>query len=264
MAPATRDTVIDAIRASHTRLASALDGVADVASQPSYCADWSIGQVVSHLGSGAEIYVSILDAGANGRSAPETAQFQPIWDRWNALSPDEQTRRGVESDRALLDRIDALTEAERDSWRLDLFGAERDLEGFARLRLSEHVMHTWDVVVALQPSAVLDGEAASLILDQLGWVAGFVGRPADEPTTVRLIAGDLGRAFLLDIGTESVTLTEKSSESEDSDNPVDGRLALPAEAMVRLVFGRLDPDHTPAFDASGVDLDFLRERFPGL
>ena len=40
---------------------------------------------------------------------------------------------------------------------------------------------------------------------------------------------------------------------------------LPAEAFVRLVYGRLDPDHTPSsVSADGVDLDLLRSAFPGL
>jgi hypothetical protein len=42
-------------------------------------------------------------------------------------------------------------------------------------------------------------------------------------------------------------------------------LDLPAEAFVRLVYGRLDPDHTPdAVTATGVDLDLLRRTFPGV
>jgi hypothetical protein len=34
---------------------------------------------------------------------------------------------------------------------------------------------------------------------------------------------------------------------------------------VRLVYGRLDPDHTPAsVEARGIDLDLLRSTFPGV
>jgi len=40
-------------------------------------------------------------------------------------------------------------------------------------------------------------------------------------------------------------------------------LRLPAEALVRLVYGRLDPAHTPALEARGVDVDELRRIFPG-
>jgi hypothetical protein len=42
-------------------------------------------------------------------------------------------------------------------------------------------------------------------------------------------------------------------------------LTLPGEAFVRLIYGRLDADHTPApIDAEGVDLDDLRAAFPGV
>jgi hypothetical protein len=39
---------------------------------------------------------------------------------------------------------------------------------------------------------------------------------------------------------------------------------LPAEAFVRLVYGRLDPDHTPPVETGGDELDALRKVFPGL
>jgi hypothetical protein len=41
-------------------------------------------------------------------------------------------------------------------------------------------------------------------------------------------------------------------------------LELPAEAVIRLVYGRLDPDHTPAFVGSEATLDELRPAFPGV
>jgi hypothetical protein len=40
-------------------------------------------------------------------------------------------------------------------------------------------------------------------------------------------------------------------------------LRLPAEAVVRLVYGRLDPAHTPPVGSQEVDLDDLRPIFPG-
>ena len=40
-------------------------------------------------------------------------------------------------------------------------------------------------------------------------------------------------------------------------------LELPAEALIRLVYGRLDPDHTPAV-ADPALLDELRGVFPGV
>jgi hypothetical protein len=40
-------------------------------------------------------------------------------------------------------------------------------------------------------------------------------------------------------------------------------LTLFAEAFVRLVYGRLDPVHTPPFDGDAALLDQLRAVFPG-
>jgi hypothetical protein len=40
---------------------------------------------------------------------------------------------------------------------------------------------------------------------------------------------------------------------------------LPAEAFIRLLYGRLDPDHTPSsVTTDGADLDVLRRAFPGV
>jgi hypothetical protein len=41
-------------------------------------------------------------------------------------------------------------------------------------------------------------------------------------------------------------------------------LELPAESFCRLVYGRLDADHSPAVPANGEVLDLLRRVFPGI
>jgi hypothetical protein len=56
---------------------------------------------------------------------------------------------------------------------------------------------------------------------------------------------------------EAVSLTPGIAEAPD------GQLTIPAEAFIRLLAGRLDPDHTPAVTATGVGLDRLRRMFPG-
>ena len=40
-------------------------------------------------------------------------------------------------------------------------------------------------------------------------------------------------------------------------------VAMPVEALVRLVYGRLDPAHTPPIETRRADLDELRQLFPG-
>lgn len=38
---------------------------------------------------------------------------------------------------------------------------------------------------------------------------------------------------------------------------------LPAEAFVRLLYGRMDESHSPPAESAGVELDELRPLFPG-
>jgi hypothetical protein len=64
------------------------------------------------------------------------------------------------------------------------------------------------------------------------------------------------RDLTLEIG-DTVSLVPSAPDQSPPD------LVLPAEAFVRLVYGRLDPAHTPPLETRGIDLDELRRVFPG-
>jgi uncharacterized protein (TIGR03083 family) len=255
------DQVLEALRQSHDRLAAAVAGLAgDDVERPSYHS-WSIAQVLSHLGSGADIFTLVLEAGLRGTPAPGAEEDKPIWDRWDARSPEEQVGEAVTADAAFLDRLAEVAAADDGSWRLDLYGAERDLAGVARLRLGEHVLHTWDVIAGLEPSAELADDAAALIVDGLDQMVAWVGRMPDG-TRVRVETTDPERVFLLSGSVDGSRLQATGLADTGPGLPV---LRLPVAAFVRLVYGRLDPDHTPAsVVAQGVDLDDLRKAFPGV
>jgi hypothetical protein len=61
--------------------------------------------------------------------------------------------------------------------------------------------------------------------------------------------------FAIDLAPESVTFGRTRTAA-----PAD--ITLPAEAFARLVYGRLDPEHTPPGEQGAV-LDVLRAVFPG-
>ena len=254
------ERVLSALRRSHDRLmAAAAPLAAEEVTADSYDDDWSIAQVLSHLGSGAEIFSLMVEAGVRGDPAPGPDVFRPVWDRWNAMPPVEQVRTALSADAALVARLGALSEAERERWRLDMFGSEQDLAGLARMRLSEHAVHTWDVVVALQPSAPVAPEAVDLLVDSLGDLAARTGT-VDEPLTVTVTTVDPERVLTLAVGPSGGSLVE----GKPAAGTASGSVRLPAEALLRLVYGRLDADHTPTgISADGVDLDDLRAAFPG-
>jgi uncharacterized protein (TIGR03083 family) len=149
---------------------------------------------------------------------------------------------------------------ERERLHLKLFGMDIDTAGFARLRLSEHAVHTWDVLVALDPAATLAPDAVALLIDIVDQVAGRSAKPDGQQRTVRVSTTDPERQFILETG-EEVTLTPSAGDATPGLRLAE--LRLPAEALIRLVYGRLDEAHTPPAETAGVGLGELRQIFRG-
>jgi uncharacterized protein (TIGR03083 family) len=249
---------IQALRHSHETL-QAVAGPLDAGQleRRSYASQWSIAQVLSHLGSQAEIFSLLLDAGLAGREPPGQDAFPPIWEVWNAKSPADQAADALRADQAVTVRLESLDEAQREGLHLHAFGMDLDTTGVARLRLGEHAIHTWDIAVALDPAATVAPDAVALLVDTLGQLVTWTAKPRRQWRRLRVSTSSPVRHYMLDIG-ETVTLTPTEG------NSIRPELALPAEAFIRLVYGRLDPAHTPPVEATRVDLDELRQVFPGL
>ena len=250
------DPWIGALRHSHDRLQALVEPL-DLASleQRSYASEWSIAQVLSHLGSGADIFALFLEAGLAGQDPPGRDAFVPVWNAWNAKDPQAQATDGLRADEAAVERFESLDPDQREL-RLQVFGMDVDLIGLARMRVSEHAVHTWDVAVALDSSATVAPEAVGLLVDMVGQLAARSAKPDGKQRRIRVSTTDPERHFVLETG-EAVSLTESDGEEGLPE------LRLPAEAFVRLVYGRLGPHHTPPVEADGVDLDELRQLFPG-
>jgi uncharacterized protein (TIGR03083 family) len=155
---------ISALRHSHDRLRASVQSLgSDQLAQRSYPSEWTIAQVLSHLGSQAEIFGLILEAGLAGREPPAREEFPPVWDKWNAKDPQAQASDALRADQATLERLESMDAGERERLHLKLFGMDIDATGFARLRVSEHAVHTWDVLVALDPAATLAPDARAVL-----------------------------------------------------------------------------------------------------
>jgi uncharacterized protein (TIGR03083 family) len=250
-----------ALRRSHERLAS-LVGAAreDVLTGGSYCTDWSVAQVLSHLGSGAEIALLMLDSAVSGEPM-DRELFPGIWDRWNAKTPAQQAADCLPADEAPISRLEALTEAERAGIDFDFFGMMRlDAAGMVGMRLSEHAVHTWDVASAIDPAAVLAPDAVALLAGRASWLAERTGRADAGPLRARLRGGYPDVDLLLDVA-DKVTLSPWPGDG----TTVDAEIALPTEALLRLAYGRLDAAHAPPVTITGdpAVLDRVRAVFPG-
>jgi len=254
---------IAVLRNSHERLLGLVGPLSpEQISGPSYCKDWTIAQVLSHIGSGAEIAVMMLPV-ALGQAAPETVgreTFQPVWDRWNAMTPDNQAAAGLVADAQYISMLDQLSDEELASISFPFLGMTLDAVGLIRLRLGEHALHTWDVAVMADPAAVVSPDAVSLLIDNVPrFLAPRLGKPQEVPFAARIRTTAPTRDYLL-TASDAVSMVDWPGE----DGQEAAEIAMPAEALLRLSYGRLDADHTPA-SVSGKpeDLDRLRAIFPG-
>jgi uncharacterized protein (TIGR03083 family) len=224
----------DALTASVARLHTLVEALTPTdLRRGAYPTEWTIADVLSHLGSGAVIARMRLDAALAGGEA-DTGALRGVWDDWNAKAPEDQARDAQHADRSLLDALRSLTHAQRSGFRSTLGPLEVDFAGFVGLRLNEHAVHTWDIAVTFDHDAGLPADATAHLVEDLALIARFAGRPTshDQAITVRTL--DPVQHLQVRLGLDQVSLT-----AVEADPRVD--VELHAEAFVRLVYGRLDP-----------------------
>jgi uncharacterized protein (TIGR03083 family) len=250
------DNPLGALRASVSQLRDIRSGLDDARLESqSYDTEWSIAQVLSHLGSGAVILSRRLHDITSGTETPD--DFAPsVWDEWNAKTPRAQADDALAADDAVTQALESVAPAERESLIFSMGPLSLGFNEFAGLRLNEHVFHTWDIAVVLDDTAELPQDATALVVDNLGLIARFSGRPDGQDRTVAIHTTDPERDFVVRLSADGVELAAGTTGQEPD-------MSLPAEAFSRLVYGRLDPDHAPAVTGDTALLTILRAVFPG-
>ncbi|MFJ6900613.1 maleylpyruvate isomerase N-terminal domain-containing protein [Streptomyces hokutonensis] len=258
------DTIIAELRDGHKTLATMLAELSDEdLARQSGSADWDISQVLSHLGSGAEIARAILEAALDGTPLPSHDALRAVWDVWNAMSRRQRAQGFLRANDMLTTLYESLDAGTREKLRIDMgfLPAPVDVATAARLRLTEVTLHSWDIRVSFDQHAALPSHATGALLhgepDLIAWIGkaqALDGRHA----VIQVTTSDPASVFTL-------RLQEPISTHHAVPAQPDGTLALPAEAWLRLIAGRLAPQHTPetvtATDAA--DLVLLRRVFPG-
>lgn len=249
------DPGVAALRSSVTRLREVASSLGDAdLTRRAYPSEWTTADVLSHLGSGAVITQRRLEDTLAGAPTPD--DFAPgVWAEWNAKTPTAQRDDALVADAALLARLEAVTPEQAGSLTFAMGPMTLHFADFVGMRLNEHALHVWDIEVVDDPTATLPRQAAEQVVDNLDLIARFTGRPTGDAATITVATTEPSRVFAVALDPGSVTFGPGS----DADTV---ELALPAEAFVRLVYGRLDLEHTPP-GAHGPALDVLRQVFPG-
>ena len=222
---------------------------------PAYPSEWTIADVLSHLGSGAVILRRLFEDTLAGTETPPEFS-QAVWDLWEQKPSVARAADALVADQELTTRLGSLTSEERSAFRFVMGPINEDLAGFICLRLNEHVLHTWDIEVTIDPAAILSTDATHVVIDRLELVARFTGKAPEAERRLSVRTTGPRRDFTLALGPQAVSLIPSGP------GPVEPDLELPAEAFIRLVYGRLDPQHTPG-RCGGEHLETLRRVFPG-
>ncbi|MDO9455624.1 maleylpyruvate isomerase family mycothiol-dependent enzyme [Nocardioides sp.] len=254
------DRVISSLRHHHDRLAALVPSLDDAAlTSPSAATEWRVCDVLSHLGSGAEITLRPLAAAATGTPVPEAAN-EEVWDRWNAMSPRDQADGFVEHDRRVVETLEGLDDEARESLTVDLgfLPAPVPLAMAAGMRLNEVALHSWDVLAGLDVTDSLDDEAAEVLLELYTGPLGMLLTWASKP-------GELDERTVVAFEGHGLTVAEEVSLVAEPPVAPTATFTGPVEAAVRLIAGRLRPTTTPeGVEVVGnVTLDDLRRVFPG-
>ena len=258
MAEGTKDA-IGALRRAHDELAATARRLDHLAlTTKSGSEEWTVAQVFSHLGSAAEISVKTLQA---GKADPDGAE--PVWERWNAMIPEEQASNFVASEERYVEALENLNEEELSTKKVDVgfLPAPIDVGFFVGLRSSEVALHGWDIDVAFDKTATVRAFLVPYVLNRLPLFAGFFAQSSSKSGKVSINTTDPSRFYVLELRDDGTSLSEEDAPAADAGTKVE----MPAEALLRLTAGRLSPDRTPAgVTAEGeLALEDLRSVFPG-
>jgi uncharacterized protein (TIGR03083 family) len=246
---------VAALRTNHDDLVGRVAALSDSElTGPSGATEWPVAQVLSHLGSGAEIAMAGLQAVLRDEPMPDQGFNEGVWDRWNAMTPHQQATGFLEHDGALVAVFEGLDESQLGTLQVKLGFLPHPLsiESFLGMRLNEAALHSWDVRVARDPSATVAPDAADALVEHLsgglGFLLGFTGKA--DAVTERVV---------LALPAYEITIDDTVALSAGISEPT-ARFEGDREQALRLVSGRLRED----VDVTGnVTLAELRQVFPG-
>ena len=256
------DRTIAALRANHDTLAAIVPTLTDdQLTGPSGASEWSVAQVLSHLGSGAEITLATYQAAIDGEEPLGQDFNESVWARWDGSTPQEQAANVLGHSEAVVVFLEGLSSEQRENLQIKLgfLPAALPVAAVAGMRLNEAAQHLWDVQVALDAAAQVNATAAEVLVEHfggdIGFLLGFIGKADTVPTPARVRLGTSNVGIVI---ADSVSVSTAIGEATATFH---GQL----ESVIRLMGGRLSARYTPADVRveGNISLDDLRRVFPG-
>ncbi len=216
------------------------------------CEGWVVGDVIGHLGWAADFFAAAVSRGKTGiNSAPEG--LPEIGSIPHAELPDFIARMAKEYYRSAgdglvttfsssVDRLDeAFSNMENDDWSKECWGLRQlqPASAYVTIRISEVVIHSWDIRFPSDPDAGLSPDCVAVVLDRLPvWLNGLGladFHPSGSPSRYRFRT--TGAA---DFQRDVVSKGQDNQVVEAEGEPT-ATFTCDADVLALLVWGRLQP-----------------------
>lgn len=160
----TFQEVVSALKREYTTLANDIDAQpSSFVEQDSFCTNWKNYQVISHLGSGSELFQKTLETALDGKEAVGDETRKAVWGYFDGLAPQAVYPEFKDRLGKLFAYLDALP-AEKQDAIVPTFAGALPLPKALLTRLNEVALHVWDIQVKQDPALVLNEDSARLLL----------------------------------------------------------------------------------------------------
>ncbi|MDE3076509.1 MAG: maleylpyruvate isomerase family mycothiol-dependent enzyme [Chloroflexota bacterium] len=205
---------------------------ADGWQETSYCADWPVLRVISHLSSSAVINGGRLAAWFQGRPPMAREEFPKLWAHYDSLTAEQMLPEFRQATDEYFKVFDALTE-DHGATEVEGFMGKQPANRYIMGRLNEMALHAWDVYVGRDRRARLTQETVGLLLPVQRAVS-LDRQRAEKLAGKKVQFRTVGPSdsLVLDLTGEQPALTHGEGASPDVS------LELPAEEFCRLMYGR--------------------------
>jgi uncharacterized protein (TIGR03083 family) len=206
--------------------------------EQSACSEWQVYQVVSHIGSQPEIHAGTLNAGLRGAPPMTDDDRKAIWARFDAMQPDEVLPAFKANNDAFVALVDSLSEEELGKTIPWIFGPT-PLASVLAGRLNEQALHNWDVKRVHDTRVKVTAAAVPDLLEVN--VPSRVGRLAQPARAEALVGKTIQFLYSQPDGAVSVSVEADGAQATPGNAEApDLTVELPAEALIRLIWGRYD------------------------
>lgn len=216
------------------------------------CEGWVVGDVIGHLGWAADFFAAAISQGRSGITSapeglPEIGSIQPAeLPAFIARMSREYYRSAgaglVDAFSSSVDRLSGVFSVmQDDDWSKKCWGFRelRPAETYVTTRISEVVIHSWDIRFPSDPKAGLSPDCVVVVLDRLPVWLNDLGLPAfrTSQSSARYRFRTTGAAdFQRDIVSK-----DQENRVEEVQGEATATFTCDADVMALLIWGRLLP-----------------------